>query len=94
MVWKKLVPIAVICALSLVAGSAAQGSKGTKHHHKHHHARLPADFFGMNPNSGPPTPAQFARMRARGDPQLQDPRLLAGDELPPRASTAGPRSIT
>ena len=73
MVWKKLVPIAVICALSLVAGSAAQGSKGTKHHHKHHHARLPADFFGMNPNSGTPTPAQYARMRRGGIRSFRTP---------------------
>ena len=73
MVWKKLVPIAVICALSLVAGSAAQGSKATKHHHKHHHARLPADFFGMNPNSGTPTPAQYARMRRGGIRSFRTP---------------------
>ncbi len=78
MVWKKLVPIAVICALGLVAGSVAQGSGGTKHHHKHHHARLPAKFFGINPNSGTPTPAQYARMRRGGIRTFRTPVYWRG----------------
>ncbi len=69
--------------LGLLAGSVAQGSSGTKPHHKHHHrhhhhARLPAKFFGINPNPGLPSAAAFARMRAGGIRSFRTPVYWRG----------------
>jgi hypothetical protein len=91
MIRKKLLPslaICVICsALALIAGSAAQGAKPTGHHHGHRHARLPANFFGINPNSGTPSAAEFARMRAGGIRTFRTPVYWRGMNYAPGVYT-------
>ncbi len=71
--------------LGLVAGSAAQGSNATKPHHGHSHARLPAKFFGINPNPGLPSAAAFARMRAGGIRSYRAPVYWHGINYAPGA---------
>jgi polysaccharide biosynthesis protein PslG len=60
----------MLCLLLLGAGAVAllpSGAAATPHHkHSAHRNRLPANFFGISPNEGLPTPAEFARMHRGG----------------------------
>jgi hypothetical protein len=74
--------ICAICALALLAGSVAQGAKPTRHQGQRQ-ARLPAKFFGINPNSGSPSAAEFARMRKGGIRSFRTPVYWRGMNYAP-----------
>ncbi len=63
----------VVCLLAIGVEAAALAPNGVSagHHHKQHKKhkqkpKLPARFFGVSPNRGLPTPAEFARMERGG----------------------------
>ena len=66
----------VVCLLAIGVEGAALAPNGVTaggHHHKHkkhkqqkQKPQLPARFFGISPNRGLPTPAEFARMKRGG----------------------------
>ncbi len=62
----------VVCLLAIGAESVALAPSAVTagHHHKqkkhHKKPKLPSRFFGISPNSGLPSPAEFARMKRGG----------------------------
>ncbi len=64
---RALAMIPMLCLLLLSAGSVTSGAGAAPHHKQQNQRdRLPANFFGISPNEGLPTPAEFARMRRGG----------------------------